>query len=192
MCVRIGGSGASGITFTFTLYLNREGRWGTTDNFADSFLHFSLLFTALWDLTNSRPVHSLMLSSHLFFCLFCLLPPSTVPCKMVLARPDEWGTCPYHCMQFASLFGGQEVFTWSDCQLELGTDRVVSDLVFVKILSYKGEIRSRKDRRQKSFLIAVFLFLASCTNAERLTFTRSGLFLKLKRISLELWLQIAL
>ena len=95
-------------------------------------------------------------------------------------------------MQFASLFGGQEVFTWSDCQLELGTDRVVSDLVFVKILSYKGGIRSRKDRRQKSFLIAVFLFLASCTNAERLTFTRSGLFLKLKRISLELWLQIAL
>ena len=47
---------------------------------------FSLLSTALWDLANSRPVHSLMLSSHLFFCLPCLLPPFTVPCKMDLGQ----------------------------------------------------------------------------------------------------------
>ena len=67
--------------------LKREGRWGTTDDFATSFLHFSLFSTALWDLPNSKPVHSLMLSSHLFLCLSCLLPPFTVPCKMVLARP---------------------------------------------------------------------------------------------------------
>ena len=38
-----------------------------------------------------------MLSSHLFLCLSCLLPPFTVPCKMVLARPDERETCPCHC-----------------------------------------------------------------------------------------------
>ena len=63
--------------------LNRDGRWGTTDDFATSFLHFSLFNTALWDLPNSRPVHSLMLSSHLFLCPPCLLPPFTVPCKMV-------------------------------------------------------------------------------------------------------------
>ena len=69
--------------------LNHEGRWGTTDDFATSFLHFSLFSTALWDLSNSRLVHSLMLSSHLFLCLPCLLPPFTVPCKMVLARLDE-------------------------------------------------------------------------------------------------------
>ena len=69
--------------------LKREGRWGTTDDFATSFLHFSLFSTALWDLPNSRPVHSLVLSFHLFLCLSCLLPPFTVPCKMVLARPDE-------------------------------------------------------------------------------------------------------
>ena len=79
------------------LSLNREGRWGTTDDFATSFLHFSLFSTALWDLPNSRPVHSLMLSSHLFLCLPCLLPPFTVPCKMVLARPDEQEAWPYHC-----------------------------------------------------------------------------------------------
>ena len=68
--------------------------WGATDDFTSSFLHFSLFSTALWDLANSRPAHSLM-SSHLFLCLPCLLPPFTVPCKMVLARPDEQDTCPY-------------------------------------------------------------------------------------------------
>ena len=79
------------------LSLYREGRWGTTDDFATSFLHFSLFSTAPWDLANSRPVYSLMLSSHLFLCPPCLLPPFTVPCKMVLARPDERETYPYHC-----------------------------------------------------------------------------------------------
>ena len=55
--------------------LDREGRRGTTDDFATSFLYFSLFSTALWDSANSRPVHSLVLSSHLFLCLPCLLPP---------------------------------------------------------------------------------------------------------------------
>ena len=45
------------------LSLNREGRLGTTGDFATSFLLFSLFSTALWDLANSWPVHSLMLSS---------------------------------------------------------------------------------------------------------------------------------
>ena len=45
------------------LALNIEGRWGTTDNFVTRFLHLSLFSTALWDWANSRPVHSLMLSS---------------------------------------------------------------------------------------------------------------------------------
>ena len=46
-----------------------EGRWGTTDDFATSFLHFSLFSTALWNLANSRPVHSL-----------CCLPTSSSVC----------------------------------------------------------------------------------------------------------------
>ena len=73
------------------LSTNREGRWGTTGDFTTSFLRFCcccccffLFSTALWDLANSRPVHSLMLSSH----LVCLLPSFTVPCKMVSDRPD--------------------------------------------------------------------------------------------------------
>ena len=62
------------------LSLSLEGRWDTTDDFATCFLHFSLFSTALWDLANSKLVHSLMLSSHLFHCLPCLLPPFTVSC----------------------------------------------------------------------------------------------------------------
>ena len=42
---------------------------------------FFLFSTALWDLANARPVHSLMLSSLLFLCLPCLLSPFALPCK---------------------------------------------------------------------------------------------------------------
>ena len=109
--------------------LNRKGRWGTTDDFVTSFLHFPLFSTALWDLANFRPVHSLMLSSHLFLCLPCLLPPFTVPCKVVLARPGERKT--WLPSQFASLYDGQEVFMWSDYLLDLGTDFIVGNMVLV-------------------------------------------------------------
>ena len=110
------------------LSLNHEGLWGTTDDFATSFLHFSLFSTALWDLVNPRPVHSLILSSNFFSCLPCLLPPFTVPCKMVFARPDEWDmSIP---LQFVSLYVGQ-IFLWSDCLVDLGTDFLVGDMVFV-------------------------------------------------------------
>ena len=60
------------------LSIYHDGRLGTTDDFATSSLNFSLFSAALCDLANSRPVHSLMLSSHLFLCLPCLLPP--LPC----------------------------------------------------------------------------------------------------------------
>ena len=76
---------------------DHESRWGTTVDFATRFLHFSPFSTALLDLANCRPVHFLMLSSHLFLCLLCLLPPFSVPCKVVLVRLDEGETCPYHC-----------------------------------------------------------------------------------------------
>ena len=44
-----------------------------------------------------QPVRSLTLSFHLFLCLPCLLHPFTVPCNLVLAKPDEWETWPKHC-----------------------------------------------------------------------------------------------
>ena len=70
------------------LLFNHEDHWGTTADFATSFLHFSLFSTAFWDLPNSRPVHSLMLSSHLFLCLPCLHSPFTVPCLTRWFWPD--------------------------------------------------------------------------------------------------------
>ena len=112
------------------LFLNHQGHWGTTDDFATSFLHFSLFSTAFWDLANYRPVHSLMLSSHLFLCLPCLLLPFTEPCKMALARPDERETCPYHCslrlFTMARRSSSGPIACWI-----LGTDFLVGNMVFV-------------------------------------------------------------
>ena len=41
------------------------------------------------NLQKSIPVHSLMLSSHLFFCLPLLLAPFTVPCRIVFPMPED-------------------------------------------------------------------------------------------------------
>ena len=79
------------------LSLKRGGRWGTRDDDTISLLHFSLSSTALWDLANSRPVRSLVLSSHLFLCPPYLHPPFAAPCEMVSARPDEREICPCQC-----------------------------------------------------------------------------------------------
>ena len=45
------------------------GRRGTTDEFATIPFHLDLFLAALVELAKSIPVHSLILSSHLFFCL---------------------------------------------------------------------------------------------------------------------------
>ena len=49
---------------------------------------------------------------------------------MVLARPDDTGdmTIP---LQFASFYDRQEIFMWSNCLLDLGTDFLVGNMVFV-------------------------------------------------------------
>ena len=83
---------------------------------------------SLWGLAKSRSVHSLMLSSRLFcYCCCCccccclpcrLLPPFTVHCKMVLTRPQERETRPYHCslrlfmMVLANPGGDRSGMTW--------------------------------------------------------------------------------
>ena len=52
-------------------YLSRSlaDRWGTTVDFTTSFLHSSRFSAFRSMIFHSRPVHSLMLSSHRFFCL---------------------------------------------------------------------------------------------------------------------------
>ena len=62
----------SSVIMTRSATRSEDGpRWGITDSFVTSFLHFSLFSSALWNLASSRSVHFLMLSSHLFVCLPC-------------------------------------------------------------------------------------------------------------------------
>ena len=70
--------------------------WGTTGDFTTNFLHSSLFSAFRSMMFHSRPVHSLMLSSHSFLCLPLHLPPCTVPCRTVLGSPDDRVMCPYH------------------------------------------------------------------------------------------------
>ena len=94
--------------------LNREGCWGTTDNFATSFLHFSLFSTALWDLLNSRSVHFPDV-------VFPPLPlsalsssPFTVLCLARWFWPDLMNGKHDHTTAVCL-----EVFMWSNCLLDL-------------------------------------------------------------------------
>ena len=59
-----------------------EGRRGTT--------------AALVELAKSIPVHSLILSSHLFSCLPLFLCPFSVPCRIVVAKPKDLETWSNH------------------------------------------------------------------------------------------------
>ena len=77
-------------------YLNIGGRQGTTYDVATLLFNHSLSSAALRETPNSIPVHSLMLSSHLFFCLPLLLAPFTVPCRIVFAMPEDLEMWPYH------------------------------------------------------------------------------------------------
>ena len=71
-----------------------EGRRGTTDEFATIPFHLDLFSADLVELAKSIPVHSLILSSHLFFCLPLFLFPFTVPCRIVFAKPEDLQTWP--------------------------------------------------------------------------------------------------
>ena len=70
-------------------------RWGTKDDRATTVLHSSLFSAFRRASPNFNPVHSVMLSSHLFFCL-PLLPLCTVPCRIIFASPVDLVLCPYH------------------------------------------------------------------------------------------------
>ena len=53
----------------YSIYpITLEGRRGTTDEFATIPFHLVLFTAALVKLAKSIPVHSLIMSSHLFFC----------------------------------------------------------------------------------------------------------------------------
>ena len=68
--------------------LNLGGRRDTTDEVSTIPFHPSLSSAALRESPHPIPVRSLVLSSHLFFCL-PLLAPFTVPCRTVFAMPED-------------------------------------------------------------------------------------------------------
>ena len=76
--------------------LNLGGRRGTTDDVATIHFHPSLSSAGLWESPKPIPVHFLMLSSHLLFCLPLLLAPFTIPCRIVFAMPEDLEIWPYH------------------------------------------------------------------------------------------------
>ena len=68
-------------TITTSSYLPRSlaDRWGTTVDFTTSFLHSSRFSAFRSSIFHSRPVHSLLLSSHRFLCLPLRPPPPPPP-----------------------------------------------------------------------------------------------------------------
>ena len=87
----------NGINYSILFYpITLKGRRGTTDEFATIPFHLDLFSTALVELAKSIPVHSLILSSHLFFCLPLFLFPFTVPCRIVFAKPEDLEAWPNH------------------------------------------------------------------------------------------------
>ena len=84
------------VLFYSILSHNLGGSSGTTDEFATIPFHLDLFSAALVELAKSIPVHSLILSSHLFFCLPLFLFPFTVPCRIVFAKPEDLETWPNH------------------------------------------------------------------------------------------------
>ena len=66
-------------------------------------------------------------------------------------------------LQFASLSDGQEVFVWSNCLLDLGTDFLTMQLcVVVKGLSAVLDSNMKPDAIFKSYTIQNKLTLAKC------------------------------
>ena len=62
---------------------------GASDDFATVSFHLVLFSAALVELAKSIPVHSLILSFHLFFLLPLHLFPFIVLCRTVFAKPED-------------------------------------------------------------------------------------------------------
>ena len=125
----------TGIHHHHHLFLIRGGRWGTTDDFGTSFLHFPPV------------LHCPLGLGELQACPFpdVVFPPfplsalssSPFHCALQDGFGQTWWTGDVIIpVQFASLYDGQEVFVWSDCLLDLGTDFLVGNMVFVWDANY--------------------------------------------------------
>ena len=75
------------LPYFFLLFPITLERCGASDDFATIPFHLVLFSAALVELAKSIPVHSLILSSHLFFPLPLHLFRFVVLCRIVVAKP---------------------------------------------------------------------------------------------------------
>ena len=112
---RVDRDGLGQLNFYSILFypITLEGCRGTTDEFATITFHLVLFSAALVELAKYIPVHSLILSSHLFFCLPLFLFPFTVPCRVVFAKPEDLETWPNHLsFSFLTRVGVCHILQW--------------------------------------------------------------------------------
>ena len=78
------------LTLSSHLSLNREGRLVTTDDFTTIFLHFLCSPLPSWTWRTPDLSITSILTSNLFFCLSCLLPPSLCLARWIWPDPMNW------------------------------------------------------------------------------------------------------
>ena len=98
--------------------LTMRGCWDTTDDFTTIAFHLALSSAALVELAKSTTVRSLILSSHLFFCLPLLIFSFTVLCRIVFAKPKKHRDMT-EPPQFSFLDQGQEFVIFPNSCLDL-------------------------------------------------------------------------
>ena len=120
-----------GLKNLFNLFypITLGGRRGTTDEFATILFHLDLFSAALVELAKFIPVHSLILSSHLFFCLPLFLFPFTVPCRIVFVNQKTLR----HGKTILALFldQGQEFVIFSNGYLDLSANLLIGNMVLI-------------------------------------------------------------
>ena len=113
------------------LSLNREGRWGTTDDFISSFLYFFSVLHCPLGLGELQacPFPDVVFPPLLLSALFS---SPLSPCFAKWLWPDLMMNVRHvHTTAVVFLDDGQKVFVWSDCLLDLGTDFLIGNTVFV-------------------------------------------------------------
>ena len=100
--------------------------------FHNQFPPFCSVLHCTLGLGESRPVHSLMLSSHLFFCVPCLLSKFTKPCKMVFARLMNGRNVRISSVCVSLRWSGLRVVRLPFGAWHVGTIFLVGNMVFVR------------------------------------------------------------
>ena len=105
---------------------------GITDDFAKIPFHLVLFSAALVELAKAIPVHSLILSFHLFFVLPLLLFPFIVLCRIVFAKPKDLQTCQNHLHSCLFLDQGRESTIFFNGRLDPFANLLIGNMVLVR------------------------------------------------------------